>query len=118
MEAGRELDALIAEKIIGWRVDYDSYRHWTDIPGVKAKDLILSEPGYIFHGEKTIEDVPHYSTDIAAAWQVAEKVRLTVAPFGADMWSATHDGKYFRVEHSAPYAICLAALRACGVEVV
>lgn len=44
MQAGREMDALIAEKVMGYR----------------AADIV---------------SVPEYSTHIAAAWQVVERMR-------------------------------------------
>ena len=80
--------------------------------------------------------VPHYSTDIAAAWEVVEKrcedsqnyVEVTriaaSAPISRELGViysavfATRNATAFRaVAKTAPEAICLAALKALGVEV-
>ena len=79
--------------------------------------------------------LPHYSTDIAAAWQVVEKMETegwdVVVYHGGegstcDMSERSDDddlGGYVYTQEvgdcgiSAPHAICLAALRAKGVEV-
>lgn len=52
--AGKRLDAWVAEHVMGWR------------------PLALSRD---FDGNFFPEDAPNYSTDIAAAWQVVEKMR-------------------------------------------
>lgn len=57
----REIDALIAEKVMGFNVRAEGRDH---------VGPCYSEGG--FHEEP----VPHYSTDIAAAWQVVEKLSL------------------------------------------
>jgi hypothetical protein len=116
MKPGRELDALIAEKVMGLFTN--------------------GEPDFGY----TYETIPPYSTDIAAAWEVVEKMvsrmgygdlhflwegpifkpedkYLTAEgyPLGTTCW-------YIRLENAgrrhiicaptAPHAICLAALRA------
>lgn len=74
---GRGLDALFAERVEGWRVDYDSYRHWTTIPDADLADLVFTVPGSVFHGEQRIDDVPEFATDngiaIAALIRFAEQ---------------------------------------------
>ena len=57
MKAGRELDALIAEKVMGWRLQAEPYTCW-NLPD----------------GDQRIY-TPNFSTDIAAAWRVVEKMR-------------------------------------------
>ena len=61
MEAGREMDALIAEKVM----------EWTAIskitPGISL-DLIGTPP----QGRPDL--VPHFSTDISAAWEVVKEM--------------------------------------------
>lgn len=98
MKPGRELDMLVAEKVMSL---------------------------------KPLGRVPHYSTDISAAWEVVEKInssknKWTLNSLRCDpndgKWqfgdidrdgSIWPDDKY----DSAPLAICLAALKAVGVEV-
>ena len=73
MEAGRELDALVAERVMGWgdislhpMMDSD----WWGMPSGPAT-AIQGAVGWLYTHEK----VPNYSTDIAAAWEVVEAVR-------------------------------------------
>lgn len=104
MDAGRELDALIAEKVMGWT--------WKEVEGEQY--LYPPRPGDV--------NIPHYSTDIAAAWQVVEKLAelgmLTSVCWGR---SGNHgiiasvdilEGGFNKpiAAHTAPLAICLAAL--------
>lgn len=109
MKPGRELDALVAEKVM--KLHY--------IVGCS----------YIFNGKLLgKETVPHYSTNIYAAWQIVEelypendndlifKVCRNVTDKGWD-WAC-----HFKVGgtvfgETAPHAICLAALEAVGVSV-
>lgn len=116
MTAGRELDALIAEKVMGWKVfrngEHGPHR-WeaeTDRGTLRVIDSSYSGDGF------------SPSTDIAAAWEVVEKVRkeagdfqLALVDYGS-AWAARFD-KASAVERTAPHAICLAALKAVGVEV-
>lgn len=57
MKPGRELDALIAEKVMRWNREHDE----CGLP-----------PGV--YGSDNIQPFPHYSTDISAAWEVVEKI--------------------------------------------
>jgi hypothetical protein len=93
--AGRALDALVVEKVMGWRVDYDSAHHWTEC-GASMDDLVFTASDSIFHGEQRISDVPHYSTDIAAAWLV---VLLMVSRMGYDNIGFAWQGPLFKPEH-------------------
>ena len=122
MEAGRELDALIAEKVMGQDT------RWLEV----------------LHGEHRLvwfkqnwgygDDVPHYSTRIQDAWLVVEKMTgdgfcpaLIFDDNGS--WVMAFDGiqnlpedddpliTSFCIESkmiadTAPLAICLAALKA------
>jgi len=79
MPAGRELDALVAEKVM----DQDFCRCPTDDAGETIHGICWKNDGF-----KTIQDVgtcwsckkrpqhERYSTDIAAAWEVVEKLVL------------------------------------------
>lgn len=57
MKPGRELDDLVARKVMGWTY-------------TRVEDGFGHPPG------KGFERIPLYSTDIAAAWEVAEKTKL------------------------------------------
>lgn len=75
MEAGREMDALVAEKVMKLSVD----RVWYDGPYPNRKGVGEFTPMYGRRQESGFpaHDVPNYSTDIAAAWQVVEKLTDT-----------------------------------------
>lgn len=117
MKAGRELDALIAEKVMG----LGQYQgKWLEPP----RDPLSPVMG-------TLIDLPHYSTNIAAAWQVVEKLieskkimKIQAGHMG--VWISisipTNTLNYIKTppeiySETAPHAICLAALKAVGVEV-
>ena len=125
MIASAELDALVAERVMGWE------RHRTGIFG-QAR----------FHTDRLDqpqpEDCPEFSTDIAAAWLVMDKMvelldqneglrafdgpiykpshrYLTEEgyPLGTTCWYVlveTQDSQEFVCADTAPLAICLAAL--------
>ena len=113
MEAGEELDELIAEKVMGF--------------------IKLPFPGLPKFQKPTDDGViplyytPKYSTDISAAWEVVEKILKM--PSSVNIQCDFHsDGNYFAcyihpyprdetkliMEHAptAPLAICRAALLA------
>jgi hypothetical protein len=120
MEAGREMDALIAEKVMGAK--------WLPIPpGYEALyhprgDGRAWAARYIETHEGGTEDAcPHFSTDIAAAWLVVENMvarcwKLDVQNRFAPTWgchvhfAAPNYSKVFETADSAPLAICRAAL--------
>ncbi len=110
-KAGRELDALIGEKLFGvsYEFVYDDY--------------MIPDPD-----DPIAYDVcPHYSTDITAAWQVLEKL-LTMTEnqdihlehlgsgeegyWGVSTCYEMGEWKDWARAETAPLAICLAALQA------
>lgn len=121
MEPGRELDALIAMKVMGFIPVGD---HW--------------ERGPTWNRVLYKMDSWSPSRDIAAAWEVIEKVnclgkytsdfllqreRRGVGP-NSRVWFAwfrkdncDQDIEFSAECETAPHAICLAALKAVGVEV-
>lgn len=111
MQAGRELDALVARKVMGI-----------------ADAQVFGRLGamYDFTADQGLPKfhVPCYSTDIAAAWTVVDKLSpdhgVTLKKTG-DVWEcgplSRNDEPLFLVQApSAPLAICLAALKAVGVQ--
>ena len=77
LAAGRELDAFVAEKIMGWEVvglDRDRTGWYGKPPGVQA----------VFR-------IPHYSTQISAAWEVVEKMK-ECSGVEWDIWVAALNG--------------------------
>src|SRR5574340_1238788 len=81
-----------------------------------------------FWGRSVGAKVPHYSTDIAAAWEVCEKFKaenyyvMVRAFHDQSQWDCMiqkdHNAQIFdELQPTAHLAICIAALRAVGVEV-
>jgi len=127
---GRELDALVAEKIFGMTFDVGNgpcpmtqFVHYVEQQfdvaktnsGVELHTLLLKK-------EKLLMQIPHYSTDISAAWEVVEKTKLlenyAMGIFQgewtiAEEFSCVVQGIIAQAA-TAPYAICLAALKLCG----
>jgi len=103
MKAGRELDALVAEKVMGWTL---SGRVWID------------ERGHLQTIEPTSFGSFEPSSDIAAAWEVVEKMRarglIVDLTLGAGAYCRIGGFRPFAEERgaTAPLAICLAALKA------
>jgi len=118
LPAGRELDALVAERVMGWSnisrgADGDDAYGWN-----------ASLSGHVPpHGRIQI---PKYSTNIAAAWEVVEKrlstdghfafwpsvAGFSVAYHGIRTWDSEPVWEVWA--ETAPLAICRAALRAVG----
>jgi len=112
MEAGREMDALVAEKVMGHTVGRDAtletfYPQYTTTVETSEGFTILA----------------HYSTDISAAWRIVEKFKSD-ARIGISMADYTNGGYCFTFfgpgnfdeyecdAPTAPLAICRAALLA------
>lgn len=123
----REIDALVAEKVMGLEIN---------------EEKVFKDGMIVLTTEKPVQiPLPHYSTDISAAWDVA-KLLVNNPPEQTDGYY----GPYFFVLHKpdklwgsgylydVPYegytesdvfayhkeptmAICLAALKAVGVNV-
>lgn len=124
----REIDALVAEKVMGWK----RQRY-----GVEGVQWFEPRGNSVWLGP-TI--VPAYTKDIAVAWQVRDKflhweiksnqfdVRCELGCFeDGPEGSCTigesvvplkqkGEGDFVMVEDVTPLAICLAALKAVGVE--
>jgi hypothetical protein len=122
LTAGRELDALVAEKVMGaeWRNMTPagrkrvlSFPHDRPMAMMDGKEFIL----YGGPDEKD-QYLPHYSTSIADAWAVVEKMkpkRLNLEKIDANWAASFHFGGYAEgsgYAETAPLAICLAALNA------
>ena len=136
MDAGRELDKLIAEKVMDepeyWSVHFGG-SHYGDFKTLAGAEKCAKKiQGDYKARVETYFDCPHYSTDIVAAWEVVEKlgnwhgfdfiISIPVQKLGDEKYEAgwyeqSHDGPESRAvgyADTAPLAICLAALKAVG----
>jgi hypothetical protein len=115
MHAGRELDALVAEKLLGIKKLY-----------YEERDTDKKYPRYIPSGKPwrthriDAHPLPRYSIYIGDAWEVVDKLIAikygVLVGFYRGQWSVqiTDNGNLV-VTHeadTAPLAICLAALQA------
>ncbi len=154
MKAGRELDALVAEKVLQHRIwiceHCDSDDQWDCAYRSTRSEFLTraeaqffadthirkkSQPSWYAPSVYLSSALKNYSTDIAAAWDVVEKLRSMgksvslynratkhgeVEPFGCEIENGTYQGEpatwFSDWQESAPHAICLAALSACGVK--
>jgi hypothetical protein len=124
MEAGKELDALVAEKVMGWtgiKHDHAAGGHIVFTTGTPEG---RSRPSH--------HPVPSYSTAIMYAWQVVEKMGERGYWFDIhDTYTGTRAVAFMQKEDgeqlagwiaghandvSVPLAICLAALMAVESE--
>ena len=135
MKAGRELDALVAERVMGatcrsgrdlLREDKLRWEHVLEDP--VGEDTLWDWRHCAFeeYPDGRIRFHPEYSTDIAAAWEVVERMRPpTRTSTVRTVWHLFVDymkdecgalGEYTLMEYLSPEAICLAALRAVGCD--
>lgn len=136
-EAGRELDAEIAEKVHGaaWTLASDVDRHVCEIRkcGKPLETLTLGGRTFAFRhagGEITATDLmPRYSSEVGAAWLVVERMQERGCRLVLESQYHSVDlGEFSAVFHkrmagrkpvearTAPLAICLAALSALSQE--
>jgi hypothetical protein len=124
--AGRVLDYFVAERVMGWLWVVTEGKRYLANPECTLPQATGEEPmwqgDYIF--------VPHYSTDIAAAWHVVLKMRELNYSFDAGSWENMDDGNDWDVcfEHqnelvgrhsqapSFELAICQAAIKAIEIS--
>ena len=120
-----KLDRLVAERVFGWSIvaASDGEPIWSNDCGTPLAFQYASAP---------VKFGPHFSREIAAAWDVVEHLRKQTKESGARKYLVSildhpntfevvvenHDtgDSVYACDESAPMAICLAALRAVGVD--
>lgn len=130
MEAGRELDAEIAEKVMGWRREKRHYTYVGDrivlVPPFKPekKNVYGYRYGIHINGLWVAHQMPEFSTNIADAWTVVERMQSMPDDTFGDFARALSDSDGCSYLHQSTAAeaaerICraaLSALRAAGGE--
>lgn len=125
-----QLDALVGEYVTGDAPDIawqDSYGLFRFTSRVEAEEAINNSYYRLFRPDldwetATIQEIrrfPSYSSDLMAAWEVVERLgsqsRQTEIRRQGDFWRAAFSGaEAFAATPSL--AICLAALRAKGID--
>jgi len=118
----RTIDKLIAVHLFSWK-------KWTFHNPSRSGGIAFSHEGLVppeYDGsdlQHLSMIMPHYSSDIAAAWMVVEKLielgfypAIWIKPGVVQVYDK--DERCIVEEKAAvPMAICLAALKAVGVEV-
>lgn len=115
LEAGPELDTLVAEKVMGWKSCHDHMGNEQWDTGLHIRNIPENPTMKVFrYGPSPWSP----STDIASAWEVVEKLKQehgysvsvncagVVAPWGCEI------NNKFVWESTVPLAICCAALAA------
>jgi hypothetical protein len=115
MPEGREMDALIAEKVMGLNVK----------PVFHPKNELKFMPGFVWRYEDAWEhpEIKDYSTDIAKAWEVVEKLNTHIIierlEYREDWYceisgisNSAGEQLHSTTAPTAPLAICRAALKA------
>lgn len=130
----RQIDRLVAEKVMGYTVyhydkdhkDYSFFQLWD-----RHGDPVEFMGGECKTEDRAWEDMPRFSEEISAAWKVVEEIggldliKVDEGWMVGDMSNGYSDDdgrvdgwmKHFVVRESAPLAICLAALKFRHVEV-
>jgi hypothetical protein len=130
MKPGRELDTLVAEKVMGWipKKRWPDLLVWENIEGEDRAADEATERYSVYEGFRP-------STDISDAWEVVEKLGIIPNSFYIGYKTDKNGKKIYRAffqkenpittlihtyeadAETAPLAICLAALEAVGVKV-
>lgn len=126
---GRELDALVAEKVMGYRRE----KAPPDANGENGGTDVLVPPDYEvaswayppLGGIALTYFVPRFSTDLTAAWRIVNKLTTTTKQwFRINVFSTgctatfevigagDRDFEVSAESFEVPHAICLAALKA------
>ena len=108
--SSRKIDALVAEHVMG-----------LEMAGPDCPESFLQSYGSKCRGALP---VPYYSTDVAVAWEIVEKLRHDYGDLQIDLdRSGANSIEIYEPEivvnnfHSFPRMVCEAALKAKGVSV-
>lgn len=121
LKAGRELDAQIAVEVMGWLITWPVSGVTKDAPPSDPEQCIWRGwPNETSRLRGESPEVPRYSTDIAAAWQVVTMLNSKGYVLGLEA-EASYAYAVFKAHpaypssqtraETVPLAICLAALK-------
>lgn len=125
MKPGPDLDALVAEKVMGWKwQEIPQHIHVVDGGAQFEKDgkYLMPENAYfpphdVGQGRLFYQAAaPAYSTILKDVWQVVDKMQTVFEHFNVDfncgMYTVKMPNGIVAQETSFPYAMCKAALGA------
>jgi hypothetical protein len=125
MQAGPEMDALVGRNVMGLEIEYPNKIH-PDLPYFADHTRLVDRayaashrrglPLLADHDEKNFAEyrsLPRYSTDIAAAWEVAQSRDgwWDLMRHNDGMWRCYIDPWRSASGETAPLAICRAFLK-------
>ena len=121
MEAGPELDRMVAEKVMCWKLGESEWCHGPMTHGGSFMRFWLDRDGqYAKHGATIFSEKWNPSSDISAAWQVVEKLisdgwHFNISFKGhwvASIYNESEVRAFYGHAETAPSAISRAALKA------
>lgn len=118
LNAGREMDILVSEQVMGWQIETDESK-LKKLKGFLSRDgkhIWWRTPEGAWHC-----DPPSYSSDMTAAWQVVEKMKIKGQVLFLSQGSGSGESKIafdearttspnYITERSTTEGICKAAL--------
>ena len=123
LPTGRELDALVAEKVLGWLQVRKQM-----IANAMGQPVMEDFVGLPTVSAASPQLIPRYRTMIQEAWKVADALRERsqfvavlsgLGPQGVQPWicKINRDGGFIEERaDAAPLAICLGALKSVGIS--
>lgn len=128
----KELDALVGKYLtketpqVFWEEEHACLRFESIEEALEAMrdpyfQLFIPEDARANTALKEVQEFRAYSSELALAWEVVERVSPQLEPLHircqAGLWYAAFGRQTESSSDSAPVAICLAALRAHGMDV-
>lgn len=123
LTAGREIDALIAQKVFGYEVYRECYNSYLpDLPPTAS--MLRVYRGDTSNGRQSDCALPYYSLDKSAAFEIVE--RLVATGYRVEFRSIMNDSICVALStaggseeywgETMPLAVCYAACQALGVK--
>jgi hypothetical protein len=128
----KELDALVGKYLVKetpqtfWEEEHACLRFESVEEALDAMrdpyfQLFIPEEARRDTALKEVHEFRPYSSELALAWEVVERISPQLEPLHVrcqgGLWSAAFGDRPESSSRSAPVAICLAALRAHGMDV-
>jgi len=128
----KELDALVGKYLtkeapqVFWEEEHACLRFESAEEALEAMrdpyfQLFIPEEARARTALKEVQEFRAYSSELALAWELVERVSPQLEPLHvrcqSSVWYAAFGSQPESCSHSAPVAICLAALRAHGMDV-